>query len=103
VSGAHLNPAVTAAFALRGNFPWRRVPAYVVAQLTGGVLAAVFLRATFGDIGHLGASQPGHGIGAGTALLIEVVLTTGLVSVILGTASVLATSGLTLPWLSPGT
>jgi aquaporin Z len=87
VSGAHLNPAVTAAFALRGNFPWRRVPAYVMAQLTGGVLAAGFLRATFGDIGHLGASQPGPGIGIGTALLVEVVLTTGLVSVVLGTAS----------------
>jgi aquaporin Z len=87
VSGAHLNPAVTAAFALRGNFPWRRVPAYVVAQLAGGVLAAAFLRATFGDVGRLGATQPGPGIGVGTALLIEVVLTTGLVSVILGTAS----------------
>jgi aquaporin Z len=91
VSGAHLNPAVTAAFALRGNFPWRRVPAYVAAQLTGGVLAAGFPRATFGDIGHLGASQPGPGIGigigTGTALLVEVVLTTGLVSVVLGTAS----------------
>jgi aquaporin Z len=87
VSGAHLNPAVTAAFALRGNFPWRRVPGYVVAQLVGGVLAAGFLRATFGNIGHLGATQPAPGISAGTALLIEVLLTTGLVSVILGTAS----------------
>jgi aquaporin Z len=42
VSGAHLNPAVTAAFALRGNFPWRRVPGYVLAQFTGGVLATIF-------------------------------------------------------------
>ena len=39
VSGAHLNPVVSAAFALRGDFPWRRVPAYVVAQFIGGVLA----------------------------------------------------------------
>jgi aquaporin Z len=31
VSGAHLNPAVTIAFSLRGDFPWRRVPGYVVA------------------------------------------------------------------------
>jgi aquaporin Z len=58
-----------------------------VAQLAGGVLAAAFLRATFGGVGRLGATQPGPGIGVGTALLIEVVLTTGLVSVILGTAS----------------
>jgi aquaporin Z len=39
VSGAHLNPAVSVAFALRGDFPWRRVPGYVVVQLAGAVLA----------------------------------------------------------------
>ena len=33
VSGAHLNPAVSIAFAARGDFPWKRVPAYIVAQL----------------------------------------------------------------------
>ncbi|MSZ57737.1 MAG: hypothetical protein F2697_04335, partial [Actinobacteria bacterium] len=32
VSGAHFNPAVSVAFALRGDFPWRRVPGYIVAQ-----------------------------------------------------------------------
>jgi len=42
VSGAHLNPAVTLAFALRRNFPWRRVPGYVIAQLAGGIAAALF-------------------------------------------------------------
>ena len=36
VSGAHLNPAVSIAFALRGDFPWRRVPGYVVVQLACG-------------------------------------------------------------------
>ena len=44
VSGAHLNPAVSFAFALRGDFPWRRVPGYVVVQLLGATLAALFLR-----------------------------------------------------------
>jgi len=87
VSGAHLNPAVTISFALRGNFPWRRVPGYVAAQLAGSVLAAAFLRAVFGNLGHLGVTEPGAGISAWTATLIEVVLTVGLVSVILGTAS----------------
>ncbi|MGH9121292.1 MAG: MIP/aquaporin family protein [Acidimicrobiales bacterium] len=87
VSGAHLNPAVTLAFALRGNFPWKRVPGYVAAELVGALLGALFLRATFGNVGDLGATAPGAGIGGGTALLIEIVLTTGLVSVILGTAS----------------
>lgn len=87
ISGAHLNPAVTLAFALRRNFPWTRVPAYLLAELAGAFLAAAFLRAVFGDVGQLGATLPGRGYGAGTALLIEVVLTAGLVSVILGTAS----------------
>jgi aquaporin Z len=35
VSGAHLNPAVSVAFSLRGDFPWRRVPGYVLVQLAG--------------------------------------------------------------------
>jgi aquaporin Z len=87
VSGAHLNPAVTIAFALRRNFPWKRVPGYVAAQLVGAVLAAAFLRAAFGNVGDLGATAPGPGIGAGTTVLVEIVLTVGLVSVILGTAS----------------
>lgn len=87
VSGAHLNPAVTFAFSFRGHFPWRRVPGYVLMQITGALLAALALRALFGDIAHLGATLPGHGIGVGTALAVEVLLTFGLVSVILGTAS----------------
>ncbi|MHB8451054.1 MAG: MIP/aquaporin family protein [Mycobacteriales bacterium] len=87
ISGAHLNPAVTLSFALRGNFPWRRVPGYLVAEFAGAILAAVFLRATFGNVGNLGATGPGAGISFTTTTLIEVVLTAGLVSVILGTAS----------------
>lgn len=87
VSGAHLNPAVTLAFAVRRNFPWRRVPGYVLAQLTGGIAAALFLRTLFGNVGALGATVPGSGIGSGTALAMEVVLTAGLVNTILGTAS----------------
>src|SRR5689334_24084331 len=45
VSGAHLNPAVSVAFALRGDFPWRRVLGYIVVQLIGAALAALFLHA----------------------------------------------------------
>jgi aquaporin Z len=41
VSGAHLNPAVSVAFALRGDFPWRRVPGYVVVQLIGAEIAVL--------------------------------------------------------------
>jgi aquaporin Z len=87
VSGAHLNPTVSIAFALRRDFPWNRVPRYILAQLLGAVLAALFLLAIFGNVGHLGATEPGHGYHAWQALLFEVVLTAGLVSVVLGTAS----------------
>lgn len=86
-SGAHLNPAVTIAFAARGDFPWRRVPGYVVAQLGGGVVACGLLAALFGDVAPLGATLPGPGITDLQALVVEAVLTVGLVSTILGTAS----------------
>jgi aquaporin Z len=87
VSGAHLNPAVTIAFALRRNFPWMRVPGYLVAQFTGGLLATLFLCLMFGKTGKLGATVPGDGIGNLQALAMEAVLTAGLVNTILGTAS----------------
>jgi aquaporin Z len=87
VSGAHLNPAVSVAFALRGDFPWRRVPAYIVAQLIGAILATLLLWALLGKQGSAGLTLPGAGISTTTAMLWEIVLTTGLVSVILGTAS----------------
>jgi aquaporin Z len=87
VSGAHLNPAVSIAFAVRGDFPWRRVPLYLVAQFVGAVLATLLLWGLIGRHGSAGLTLPGPGISAGTALLWEMVLTTGLVSTILGTAS----------------
>jgi len=86
-SGAHLNPAVSLAFAARGDFPWRRVPGYIVAQLLGAVLAAALLRSLFGTAGALGTTLPGPGITDLQALVFETVLTLGLVSTILGTAS----------------
>lgn len=87
VSGAHLNPIVSIAFALRHDFLWRRVPGYIVAQVLGAVLAALLLRASFGDVANLGATLPGTGFSPGQAFIIEVVLSIGLVSTILGTAS----------------
>jgi aquaporin Z len=87
VSGAHLNTGVSLAFALRGDFPWQRLPGYVIVQLLGAVLACLFLDAVFGNIDHLGATLPGPGYEDWQALLMEIVLTAVLVSVILGTAS----------------
>lgn len=87
LSGAHLNPAVTVGFALRQEFPWRRVPGYLVAQLVGATAAVVLLAVVFGRVGGLGATTPGAGVGDGQALVVEIVLTFGLFTVIAGTAS----------------
>jgi len=87
VSGAHLNPAVSIAFSLRGDFPWRRVPGYIVVQLIGATLAALFLHAVINVSASYGSNYPASGYSAFAAFLMEAVLTLGLVSVILGTAS----------------
>ncbi len=87
IGGAHLNPVVTIAFALRREFPWRRVPGYVAAQLLGGILACVFLWALFGRPGSFGATLPAPAVSDLQAMFVEAVLTLGLVSTILGTAS----------------
>ncbi|HSC17335.1 MAG TPA: aquaporin [Rhizomicrobium sp.] len=87
VSGAHINPAVTLAFALRGNFPWTRVPLYLMAQFAGGIAAAAVMRELYGITGEFGATLPGPGVGDMTALAAETIATAGLVNTILGTAS----------------
>jgi aquaporin Z len=85
VSGAHFNPVVTLAFAVRGVFRWSLVPAYWIVQLAAAGLAAAGLRALFGDVAHLGAPTP-H-IAAVKAASVEAVLTLLLVLVILNTAT----------------
>jgi aquaporin Z len=87
VSGAHLNPAVSIAFALRRDFPWLRVPGYIVVQLAGAALAAWFLQAVVDVSASFGSNYPAAGFSNGDAFLMEMVLTFGLVNVILGTAS----------------
>ena len=87
ISGAHLNPAVSIAFALRRDFQWRRVPGYIVAQLAGATLAALFLHAVINVSATYGSNYPAASYSAGSAFWMEFILTVGLVSVILGTAS----------------
>jgi aquaporin Z len=87
VSGAHLNPAVSIAFALRRDFPWARVPGYVIVQLIGAALAALVLHAIINVSAMYGSNYPAHGYSDMAAFWMELILTTGLVSVILGTAS----------------
>ena len=85
LSGAHFNPVVTLAFAIRRDFPWRRVLPYWLAQLIGAVLAVLLLRSLFGLAGHLGETLPHQGVLL--SLIMEMVLTFTLLTVILGTAT----------------
>jgi aquaporin Z len=87
VSGAHLNPVVSLAFWMRRDFPLRRVPGYVVVQAAGALAAAWFLQSVVHVSAHYGATYPASGFRGIDALWMEAVLTLGLVSVILGTAS----------------
>ncbi len=84
-SGAHFNPTITLAFALRRDFPWKRVPGYWIAQLLGAVIAALLLRTLFGMVEGLGATLPKQG--ALEACIMEVILTFLLVTVVLGVAA----------------
>jgi MIP family channel proteins len=84
-SGAHYNPSVSFAFALRRAFRWRWVPPYWAAQVIGAVAAALLLRMLFGVPKDLGATHVHYA--TTTALAMEVVLTFFLILVILGTAT----------------
>ncbi|QBD76605.1 hypothetical protein EPA93_11555 [Ktedonosporobacter rubrisoli] len=84
VSGAHINPAITFAFALRKDFPWKRVPGYWIAQLIGALAAAALIRLLFGNVRQLGATIP-H-MEAMHVFAVEALLTFILVTVVLGVA-----------------
>jgi len=85
ISGAHFNPAVTAAFAVSRHFPWPHVPVYWAAQLLGAVLAALFLRMLFGNASTLGSTVPSGSDSQSFAL--ELVLTFFLMFVIISVAT----------------
>lgn len=88
LSGAHINPAVTLAFTLTRHFPAREASAYIAAQLTGAALGALLLLAVWPDQpANLGATAPGPGVGEGSALVYEAVLTAFLMFVIMAVAT----------------
>ena len=84
VSGAHFNPVVTAAFAVKRLFPVDLMPLYWIAQAVGAIAGALLVRGLLGAAVQAGVSTP-H-VSSASALGFEVVLTTLLVTVILGTA-----------------
>jgi aquaporin NIP len=81
VSGAHLNPAVTAGFWLAGRLPARCVAPYVLCQTAGAMLASLLLRSMFANRAYLGATLPSGSDWQSFAL--EAVLTAVLMFVIL--------------------
>lgn len=85
ISGAHINPAVSLAFALTRHFPLWRVPLYWFAQFLGAIAAAGLLRAMFGDVAKLGTTLPANG--DGQSLIMEAVLTFILMFVIMAVAT----------------
>ena len=87
LSGLHINPAVTLAFTARRVFPVAWVVPYLVAQFTGAILAALFLQLVFTHVTAGGTYPIAVQGGAWRALVMELVLTTILVTVILNTAT----------------
>ncbi len=85
ISGAHINPAVTFAFALSSHFPWRHVPLYWIAQLGGAIAASLAIYGLFGTVGALGMTVPSGA--AGQSLILEAILSFFLMFVIMAVAT----------------
>jgi MIP family channel proteins len=85
VSGAHFNGAVTFAFSLSRHFPWSRALAYWIAQFIGAVTAAAILRASLGNIAHVGATLPSGS--QAQSFLWELIMSAFLMFVIMAVAT----------------
>jgi aquaporin Z len=93
VSGAHMNPAVTLAFAVAGRFSWSAVAGYIVAQLAGAFAASGLLKLLFPASSTLGATLPSGSVGQ--SFVLEVVLTAMLMLTILSVSTGAREKGIT--------
>ena len=104
ISGCHLNPAVSVGLFVGGRFPAKELPAYIIAQLLGAILAAAL-------IAHIASGKEGFDIAAGLAsngygehspgkysmaagFVTELVMTAMFVIIILGATDKRAPAGL---------
>lgn len=91
LSGAHYNPAVTLGVLIRGKIPAGEAVTYMVAQILGGVLAALTAQFLVGP--GFGAPSPGADVSSAQALVNEVLFTFALVWVVLNAATAKGTEG----------
>ncbi len=85
ISGAHINPAVSFAFALSGRFPWKKVPVYIIAQLLGSAMASLSLSALLTETGIAGETRPHTGLWS--AFILEAIFTFFLMLVIIAVST----------------
>ena len=85
ISGAHLNPSLTIAFAAFRHFPWAHVPAYIVAQVTGSICAGFALKGVFHPFMSGGVTVP-H-VSVGQAFALEFIITFNLMFVVTAVAT----------------
>ena len=94
ISGTHINPAVTIAFAVDKRFEWKEVPAYLGSQLLGAFMASGLLKFLFPDNKTLGITQPLPG-GEMQSFILEVVMTFILLMIILRVSTGAKEKGIT--------
>jgi aquaporin Z len=83
VSGGHFNPAVTLGLAAAGKHPVKEILPYWLAQIVGGLLAALLLLALYSqEVVAKTVNAPGQGVGSWTAFVLEAVLAALFVMVI---------------------
>lgn len=85
ISGAHLNPSLTIAFAALRHFPWVQVPAYIAAQVSASICASFALKGVFHPYLHGGVTVPS--VSTGQAFALEFIITFNLLFVVTAVAT----------------
>ncbi|KAL5757233.1 hypothetical protein ACOSQ2_021979 [Xanthoceras sorbifolium] len=87
ISGAHLNPSITIAFASLKHFPWKHVPVYIAAQVMASICASYALKVVFNPIMGGGVTVPSEGYGYGQAFALEFIISFNLMFVVTAVAT----------------
>ncbi|XP_051140967.1 probable aquaporin NIP5-1 [Andrographis paniculata] len=85
ISGAHLNPSLTIAFAALRHFPWIHVPAYIAAQVSASICASFALKGVFHPFMSGGVTIPS--VSTGQAFALEFLITFNLLFVVTSVAT----------------